>query len=36
MAAGAFLGKATLFAIPFDLDKLGTHGTAVPVLRSSA
>jgi dipeptidyl aminopeptidase/acylaminoacyl peptidase/predicted Ser/Thr protein kinase len=27
-----YVNKATLFAIPFDLDKLETHGTAVPVL----
>ena len=27
-----YLNKATLFAIPFDLDRLETHGTAVPVL----
>lgn len=27
-----YLNKATLFAIPFDLDKLETHGTVVPVL----
>jgi hypothetical protein len=27
-----YVNKATLFAIPFDLDTLETHGTAVPVL----
>jgi len=27
-----YVNKATLFAIPFDLDKLETRGTAVPVL----
>ena len=27
-----YINKATLFAIPFDLDKLETRGTAVPVL----
>src|SRR5262245_21050613 len=27
-----YVNKATLFAIPFDLDKLATRGTAVPVL----
>ena len=27
-----FVNKATLFAIPFDLDKLETRGTALPVL----
>jgi serine/threonine protein kinase len=27
-----YVNKATLFAIPFDLEKLETHGTAVPVL----
>jgi hypothetical protein len=27
-----YTNKNTLFAIPFDLDKLETHGTAVPVL----
>ncbi len=27
-----YVNKATLFAIPFDLGKLETHGTAVPVL----
>jgi serine/threonine protein kinase len=27
-----YLNKATLFAVPFDLDKLETHGTAVPVV----
>jgi serine/threonine protein kinase len=27
-----YVNEATLFAIPFDLDKLETHGTAVPVL----
>ena len=27
-----YLNKATLFAIPFDLDKLETRGTALPIL----
>jgi serine/threonine-protein kinase len=27
-----YVNKATLFAIPFDLDKLETRGTAVPIL----
>ena len=27
-----YLNKATLFAVPFNLDTLETHGTAVPVL----
>ena len=27
-----YVNKATLFAVPFDLDKLETRGTAVPVL----
>jgi len=27
-----YVNKATLFAVPFDPDKLETHGTAVPVL----
>jgi WD40 repeat protein len=27
-----YVNKATLFAIPFDLEKLETHGSAVPVL----
>jgi serine/threonine-protein kinase len=27
-----YVNRATMFAIPFDLDKLETHGTAVPVL----
>jgi Tol biopolymer transport system component len=31
-----YVNKATLFAIPFDLDKLETHGTAVPVLNDVA
>jgi len=31
-----YVNKATLFAIPFDLDKLETRGTAVPVLEDVA
>ena len=27
-----YLNKATLFAVPFDLDKLETHGTALPIV----
>jgi len=27
-----YLNKSTLFAVPFDLDKLETRGTAFPVL----
>ena len=27
-----YVNQATLFAIPFDLDKLETHGTAMPIL----
>ena len=29
-----YANKGTLFAIPFDLDRLETRGTAVPILRS--
>ena len=34
IAAGHLIysNKATLFAVPFDLDKLETRGTAVPIL----
>lgn len=31
-----YLNKSTLFAVPFDLDKLATRGTAVPVLNDVA
>ena len=31
-----YVNKATLFAIPFDPDKLETHGTAVPILNDVA
>jgi Tol biopolymer transport system component len=31
-----YVNKATMFAIPFDLDKLETRGTAVPVLNDVA
>jgi hypothetical protein len=31
-----YSNKASRFAIPFDLDKLETHGTAVPVLDAAA
>ena len=27
-----YLNKATLFAVPFDLEKLETHGTALPIV----